>query len=247
MKLIQNKSIGTVIYVVEGFVGEAELLKEIYHKILHYRVVEYKNTNKICLYDGNNRYSRIYIIPAEHSAIKKFKPKSDYFEKIYSRLSNEYNLDVESSAVYFLFDRDKESNRPGIISKNISIYKNSRDNGYEMNGLFLLSYPCLESFYYNCNKKNIFFKNSQDAKNDLNNKNITEQKLIDGLKQLFKIFKDYEISFKLENLDDFSSINNEVFKKEEDEYQNKGYHALSLIFFSLIDLGIIDLEWKRHF
>ena len=167
MVLNKNKRIGNVIYIVEGDKDEIELLSNIFTRIFDYTIVSYdKRNDYIRLNNDRDKYSKVFLIPAEHSAISRFNPEEEYYDCIYNRLSK-YGLDVENSAIYYLFDRDRLSNRPGSILKNIKKYRNSRDNGIEMNGLFLLSYPSVEAYYYLCNEDERNFASGKEAKEHL--------------------------------------------------------------------------------
>ena len=245
MVLNKNKRIGNVIYIVEGVKDEIELLSNIFVKIFDYTTVSYdKRNDYIHLSNNRDKYSKIFLIPAEYSAISRFNPEEEYYDCMYNRLSK-YGLDVENSAIYYLFDRDRLSNRPGSILKNIKKYKNSRDNGIEMNGLFLLSYPSIEAYYYLCNENERNFASGKEAKEHLKDIdiNVDDIKLMHGIEELFEYFKNEHIHFNIDYLDDFSITNEEVFKNEESFYsKNKCYETVSLLFISLLDLGIIDLD-----
>lgn len=244
MTLNKNKSIGSVIYIVEGDNDEIDILKNIYSKILAYSICTFdKRDNSVKLINKDNSYSKVFLIPAEYSAVARFKPEDSYFDNVYRKLSK-YGLDVENSAIYFLFDRDQNNNRPGKITNNMTKYKNSRDNDYEMNGLFLLSYPSIEAYYFNCNSLNVNIKNGQEAKSSLEKikKDIDDELLIQGVSMLMNLFNEIRIKFSDESLDDFSSINKDILAYEDNYYNlNKNYKTLSLIFISLLDLGIIEL------
>ena len=225
MRLNRNKSIGNVIYIVEGDKDEVDILINIYSKILNYSLCCYDKRNDIVkLINNKNKYSRVFIIPAHYSAISKLDFNDEYFNKVYSSL-------------------DRNSNRPGQIIKNINKYKNSRDNSTEMNGLFLISYPSIEAYYFNCNNKNILLTNGSEAKSLLDNinKNIDEDLLLEGVNYLINSLKEMDINLNYLDLDDFSFVNNQIFNNEEKHYiTNNTYKTLSLIFISFLDLGIID-------
>lgn len=155
LRINKNKSIGQVIYIVEGEITEAELLKHIFVKLLNYSVVFYNKKNNEYIYlQGINKYSKVFIIPSEYSALVRLEP-CDYLDMIYSVLSNKYNLDLENSSTFFLFDRDRKSNKKTVVEKLLTNLSSSRgnndNNNYEMNGLLLLSYPCIESMLLQAN------------------------------------------------------------------------------------------------
>jgi len=103
-------------------------------------------------------------------------------------LSERYGLDVSSSAVYYLFDRDRKSNRTGKVTEALGRFRNSREgNGFDMNGLLLLSYPSAEALLLNCINDNERFESGKDIKQSINDKgivigNLSEDLLIQGMK-----------------------------------------------------------------
>ena len=75
VKLNDSKSVGSVIYVVEGDRDEVNILKHIYYDILKYDVITY-NKNEDIIYEFKNSiniYSRIYVVPAKYSAISRLE------------------------------------------------------------------------------------------------------------------------------------------------------------------------------
>ncbi len=110
-------------------------------------------------------------------------------------------------------------------------YNNSLDNGQNMNGMLLLSYPSIEAFYYNCFNKNVELSNGIDAKNhliDLNIQDINKKELINGTDVVInKIEQMINDRFKTEYLDYFKEIGLKIFKYEEDYFlNNKNYDIL---------------------
>ena len=242
MKINESKSIGSVIYIVEGDVDEVNILSTIYTK-LGYTVFTYdKNKKVIFLRNNSNKYSRVFIIPAEFSAISKFNIEEEYYDEIFKRL-RKYNLDYDNSAVYFAFDRDRVNNRPAKIIKNMSNFSNSRDNGSFKNGLFLMSYPSVESLYLNFNNDKNEFENGQSIKSYIIDKKEIEVKRLIMAFDVIKDIVEEAISekFKVEMLDDFKSFNIKIFEYEEKYFHDyKVYKTLSLLILSFLDLGIIE-------
>lgn len=242
-----DKNIGKVIYVVEGNVFEPELLKEIFHDILNYEVYSYNKNNNVVteFISTKNKYSRIFIVPAKNPTIKNLNINDDYFDCIFNEL-NKYELDVDNSALYLIFDRDRESNRPTPILKNIQKFSNSRDNGETRNGLFLLSYPSAEAFYLNCFNDSTEFKNGENIKLYLNQvrKELTIDNISEGTMDVIKkveliLKQDFRPSW----LDNFKKENEEIFCYQEKYFnKNKVYVTISLLFMSLIDLGIVSIS-----
>ena len=167
VKINTDKKIGKVIYVVEGDVDEVKIITKIYNELFGYSVVSYnkKNNYLTMLKSDKDKYSRVYIIPSEHSSISSLEDSKEYLDNIYHKLAIDFELDVENSAIYYIFDRDRDSNRPGKILSLMDKLKNSRENDdCEMNGLLLLSYPCIEAIYCNCKNDNVRLSNGSNAK-----------------------------------------------------------------------------------
>ena len=117
-----------------------------------------------------------------------------------------------------------------------------------MNGLLLISYPCIESYEIsNFNKQAYLMKftSSEEIKHKKKTQskryslvNISEDSLLNAAGNMHRTFKSYDIN----NYDPsrFYEKNKLIFKKEESTYKSLGYYnALSLITVMLVDLGII--------
>lgn len=247
IRINKNKNIGRVVYIVEGNKDEPQLLIDIFNKLLNYSIVKYdRNKDSIIeLKNENNKYSRVYIIPSKESAISLLDLNDEYFDNLFMQLQN-YNLDIDNSALYFLFDRDRKSNRPNVITNKINYFNNSRDNGLYRNGLFLLSYPSIEAFYLNCNNDKNEFSGGKAIKDYLagNNNEINDDSLIACTKEVISIINEIiNETFIVDMLDDFRNINDNVFNYEEKYYlRNNVYRTLSLFIFSLIDLNLIEIN-----
>ena len=250
VKINSNKRIGKIIYIVEGDVDEAELIVKIYNQLLGYSIVKYcKITNKYTeMVNSKDKYSKVYIIPSEYSAVNKLLGSTKYLDEIYHKLAIDYELDIDNAAIYYLFDRDRKNNRPADITDLMNKLGNSRDNDdFEMNGLLLLSYPSIEAFYTNANDDSVRLDSGINAK-----EYIKEYKTLDLNSKMLEIGAKILLS-KLEHvegktfdhswLDHFSDVNVDFFDYEETEFSNnKNYDTLSFIFVSFIDIGIIEIE-----
>lgn len=250
VKINTSKSIGKVIYVVEGDKTEGDIIVNVFNKFLNYNTIRYNKNNNtyIKLKSNNNKYSQVYIIPTKYSAINKLLVSTDYLDEIYHQLSVDTNLDVTNCAIYYLFDRDRDSNRTKEIQKLIDILDNSRDNtDYNLNGLLLLSYPSIEAFYCMLNGDSKELPSGKEAKVyiekyknvDVNEHNINTASIstISKIECLLKGDK-----FKEEFLDHFSFINKTIFNYEEAKYcKDNTYDTYTLLLISLFDLGILEI------
>ena len=250
--LNKNKSIGKVIYIVEGEKKEITLLSHIFTKILNYSVVYAKRQKGIYekYVSAENQDSQVYLINSETSNIGSIKSVSgkEYLDAVFKTLYEKYQLDTTNTATYYIFDRDCESNMAADCRDLVGILKNSRDNGYESNGLLLLSYPSIESYIFSC------FEDSTEEYIDT--ASALKQKTSAGKYQYNKL-KDKEmllactnmlatqlhmsgVNMEQSDLDDFSKINGQILKIEDEKVSaNSLYRILSLLSVSFIDLGII--------
>lgn len=64
-----------------------------------------------------------------------------------------------------------------MVNKLINNYHNSRDNGYEMPGLLLLSYPSIESFMISCFENDMLNKRIDEIKKYVRMKRYNPNKI----------------------------------------------------------------------
>ena len=248
LKINKNKSIGEVVIVVEGEKEEFKLLKHIFTKILDYNYVQVRR-NKIMkdkFESKNNKNSTIIVANTSNSNIKTIMEDKNYKDKLYNLLKKEYNRSLKNVPIYILWDRDADSNTSDVVLKTLNTFTSSLDNDYNMNGLLLLSYPCVESFELSNFIKQFWktnFSSAMDAKKKMKEiipelTDIDEKSLMLAIENMHRTMYFYGIrkydpsNFKKENL--------KIFRKESEEYlNNKYFNALSLIGIMLIDLGII--------
>lgn len=248
LKINKNKSIGEVVVVVEGESEEFKLLKHIFIDILDYSYVPLKR-NKIMrdeFRSNTNPNSTIIVANTSSSNIKSIMEDSDYQDKLYNLLKQEYNRSLKSVPIYILWDRDYDSNDKDIVLKTLNSFKNSLDNDNDMNGLLLLSYPCVESYEISNFDKQLYkkkFSSSDEAKTLFKAKryslvNLNENTLLTAIANMHRGL----LNLGINNYDpsDFYKVNKKVFDSEEKIYLEKQkYIALSLISVMLVDLGII--------
>ena len=253
LKINKNKRIGTVIIVVEGESTEFDLLKHIFTKVLDYNYFSMKRA-KVLKHEFVNENSNNVVIVAntKSSSIKSILDDEEYKEKLYQLLKSEYKKNLKNTNIYILWDRDKESIKESqkiqtYYQKSIDTFYSALDNGYEMNGLLLLSYPCLESYNLSNFSKQLYkqkFKTSMECKHSFNSSRnsvskIDEKTLLVAVKNMHRSLLKYNIrDYDTGNL---KFENNLIYKKESECYKNERYfEALSLISMMLIDLGIIS-------
>lgn len=248
----KNKSIGKVLYIVEGVKTKPFLLDHIFGKLFNYQVemsLREKDYRKYRSKD--NPLSRVFVINTEQSNIKYINDPNDYLDELFTELITEYSFDVDNAAIYYLFDRDDHSNTdPVLIKQLLSKLINSRNNpGFDRQGMLLLSYPAIESFTlsnFTHDSFNNVFDIGKHLKQYLNDNKINHRKIDDdtlelAVKELMSALK--QINGCKFDLDDLSECNNEVFDYEEAyKSQNDVYKALSLLTISLLDLGLVEIS-----
>lgn len=252
LKINKEKSIGEIIIVVEGESEEFKLLKHIFTNILDYNYIPLKRnkTIKDSFKSKTNKNSTVIVANTSNSNIKSIITDNDYKDKLYSLISKEYHKSLKNTPIYILWDRDRESNEKEFIKKSLETFSNSLDNdNYEMNGLLLLSYPCIETYEISNFNKRLWkktFISSKEAKQykkelSISMENITEKTLLLALENMHKILLEFGIlTYDPSN---FKSINNRIFNKIEEIYKHNKYMIpLSLISIMLVDLKIIDYK-----
>lgn len=250
--LNKNKSIGKVIYIVEGERKEFTLLSHIFTEILNYSVVYAKRQKGIYekYVSAENQDSQVYLINSETSNIGSIKSETgkEYLDAVFKVLYQKYQLDTTNAATYYIFDRDCESNMAADCRDLVGILKNSRDNGYESNGLLLLSYPSIESYVFSCFEDSqeeyidsaFALKQKTSAGKYQYNKLKDKQMLLACTNMLATQLHMSGVDIKPSDLDDFSKINGRILKIEDEKVTvDSLYRILSLLSVSFIDLGII--------
>ncbi len=248
MKLKPNKRIGKVLYLVEGDVDEVLILRHIFSDVLHYSVVTYdkRNDNVTYLFNPNDKYSKAFIVPMKYSAISKIEDSVGYVEYIYSKLKG-YGLEKDECARYLIFDRDIGSNSYKKFKSLFKTFKNSLDNNLEINGLLLVSYPCVQSLLCECFGDDVNCATSDSMKcyaKKYDVCDIKEKELLTGAESMIKTILRILQEQRFDNsvLDDMEEMNCCILSSQDNYYKQSGaYITLSLVFLSFVDLGIIEL------
>lgn len=252
IRLNKEKSIGKVLFIVEGGRTEPFLLHRIFCKILDYQMETILRDKGYHKYNSKtNLTSQVFVINAEESNIKYIAKDNQFLNNLFVELIENYDFDVDNAAIYYLFDRDNQSNSDDeFIRELLSVLVNARDNdGYDRQGMLLLSYPSIEAFTLSNFAENSFqrqYKIGADLKQDLHNNNynqsrISEESLLKAMEELLNAFM--EIGITEWDIDAFGECNRTIFEFEEMEYSKEGmYRALSLLCISLIDLGLLEIK-----
>ena len=251
IKINKEKSIGKVLYIVEGSKTEPYLLWRIFAKIFDYQVERILRTNPYQKFNSKiNPTSQVFVINTETSNIKTIAKDNDYLNQLFALLIEKYDFDIENAAIYYLFDRDCQSNTdPTFISDMLNVLKNARDNdGYDRQGMLLLSYPSIESFTLSNFESDSFcqkFDLGNSLKSYLESKKINHARMNEttlalAAEEMLCAFQTMGVGDF--DIDSFSDTNEAIFHYEEEVYSEESvYQALSLLCISLIDLGLIEI------
>lgn len=252
IQLNKDKSIGKVLYIIEGAKTEPIILHHIFCNIFDYQVETILRNKGYHKYNSKeNPFSQVFVINAEESNIKHIAKDNEFLNNLFQELIENYDFDLDNAAIYYIFDRDNQSNTDTeFIEGLISELKNSRDNeGFNRQGMLLLSYPSIEAFTLSNFEDNCFeqkYKLGKDLKQYLhvcgyNQRHITEETILHTVLEMFKAFNVMSItSF---DIDSMGACNRDVFTYQETEYKKEElYRAISLLSVSFLDLGLIEIE-----
>lgn len=250
MKINNGKRIGRVLYIVEGSKTEFSILKKIFCNILNYSYVEKRRNRLGYFVSEQDSFSRVAVINTKESNIRFISEDDFYLDSLFVTLLEKYNFPVEQSAIYYLFDRDPESNTDSnLIKRYIKEFANPYDNeeGFKP-GQLLLSYPSIESFVVSNFKNNscdIRFELGKDLKKyiaantDIQLNKINDETLVNAANEFFEYLKCVKVNF---DVDSFSNASAAVFDKQEMDYLNgRGYSLFSMLTLSLLQLGILEI------
>ncbi len=258
ISLNKDKNIGKVIYIVEGGRRELTLLSYIFTQIFDYSVVVTPRKDVPYLkYESKiNKLSRVFLICSLESNINFVENQKgqDYLNEVFKVLFEKYNLELSDAATYFIFDRDAKSNKSQEFKKLIPILKNSRDNGTEINGMLLESYPSIEAYTKSCidDTCDDWIKSAKKLKLKVSEAQYQQDKIKDNqiinacvnMLTSVKSISGRELAEK--DLDNFAELNKIIFDKEENYLTQKElYRILSLLSISLMDLGLINVKGEN--
>lgn len=251
LELNKTKSIGTVVIIVEGEQEEFKLLKHIFTTILNYGYRYIKRNGVIHdEYTSPDKKNVVIVANTSNSNIDSVINDEEYKNKLKKLLWEDYHKNLKNTPVYIVWDRDKYYEDDEIYKKKykeaINTFYSAYDNEYEMNGLLILSYPCVESYIIsNFKRKSYedFFISSKQCKHKLNEmkldlSDITKKSLLLAAENMHRGMQEFGImEYDPSNL---KTVNTNIFRKEEEIYKdNKTIKALSLLSILLIDLQII--------
>lgn len=251
IQLNKGKSIGKVLYIVEGGKTEPYLLHRIFCKLLDYQMETILRDKGYRKYNSKeNVTSQVFVINSEESNLQFIDKDNKFLDNLFAELIEHYDFDVDNAAIYYIFDRDSESNTDmDFVHSLVSELVNSRDNGIARQGMLLLSYPSIEaftfsnfvdkSFSYGFETGNVLKQYLHECK--INHSRISEETLLHAVEELMTAME--SMGLDTWDVDAFGPVNMKIFEAEENKFvRDKVYHVLSLLCISLIDLGIIEVE-----
>lgn len=251
MRINKDRAIGRVLYIVEGSSTEFNLLKRIFCNVLGFEYIEKRRTKQNIFRKHSDDFSRstIAVINTSNSNITDISD-NEYLEELFQMLINECHFPVDKAAIYYLFDRDPESNDSKAIRRYIETLRDPMDNDDGMKaGLLLLSYPCIESYMVSSfvdNTYEIEFGIGKHLKSYVGKNQTIQMNKISEDTLLFATeeFLAYLHNLGLElNVDDFSETSRIIFEKQEEKYvAGKVFSLFSMLTLSFIQMGIIELD-----
>lgn len=149
IELNKGKSIGKVLYIVEGEKTEPYILHKLFTKVFDYQFETITRNKGYRKYNSKeNATSQVFVINAEESNIKYIEKDNEFLNNLFKELIENYDFDIDNAAIFYLFDRDNQSNTNADMIKDlIKSLANSRENkDFLRQRLLLLSYPSIESF-----------------------------------------------------------------------------------------------------
>lgn len=255
MKLIRfnrDKNIGKVLLIVEGLDTEFYLMHRLFTRVFNF---QFEKLNRMFKYQKSNPQeniqSSVFVINTKESALKFVNDADEFLDNMFETLIEKYNFPVDRAAIFYVFDRDVKSNTDPVHIRNLmrSLSSSRESNGFEMQGLFLMSYPAIESFVASNFIDNSFgleFETGDELKtylaaNKVNQCRINDVTLSKAVSEMDSALKQLRIDDY--NLDHFSDTNLFIFNQQEEYFLNhRKYRLISLVCMILLDLGLVEIE-----
>lgn len=265
MRINKDKGIGTVIFIVEGQRFEFSLLARIFVDVLEYEFCSKKRGKRGYYKKGKNPLSKVYVFNSSSSNLKSITDK-DFLENLYEELTTELEVDVDDANIFYLFDRDPESNREKAqksdtegseveYDKLHDIFKDPQENeDMFIGGQLLLSYPSVESyelssFEFDEEFQTLCFGLGKELKNYIAHEKrrkfiqlnkLSEETIKHATFEFFKYLRRYNLTL---SVDEIIDMPKQIFLLQEEYYKNNAtYQLVSLLTIALMELGIITIE-----
>ena len=110
-ELKKGKRIGQVLFIVEGEKTEPNLIYRVFSGIFGYQMERiYRDKTYRVFRKTDDPLSRVTVINTEESNIGFIRKDNDFLNEMFRLLIEDYGFDVDNAAIYYLFDRDPDSN-----------------------------------------------------------------------------------------------------------------------------------------
>ncbi|HEU4962819.1 MAG TPA: hypothetical protein VFV52_03030 [Bacilli bacterium] len=247
----RERNIGRVLFVVEGLKTEFHLLHRLFTRIFDFQYEKLDRMDKYRKYNAKEKIaSSVFVINTEESALQFVDDENEYLNRLFGRLIDDYRFPVDRAAIYYIFDRDVNSNtNRELIRGLLDQLTHARDtNGFSRQGLLLLSYPAIESFvasHFIKDTIELTYETGKDVKSYLeqekiNQSKISEQTLVQAVEEMLKSFAYF--GAEEYDLDRFAPTNLSIFDEQEQHHeQHQTYRMLSLLSVVFLDLGIVEI------
>lgn len=248
----RDKNIGKVLLIVEGLDTEFYLLHRVFTRIFNF---QFEKLNRMLKYQKfnpqENTQSSIFVINTKESALKFVNDADEFLDMMFETLIEKYKFPVDRAAIFYVFDRDVKSNTDPVHVRHLmrSLSNSRESNGFGMQGLFLMSYPAIESFVasnFIDNSFGLAFETGGELKaylrdQKLNQCRINEDTLAKAVSEMHLALK--KLGINEYNLDHFSDTNLFIFNQQEEYYlTNRKYKLISLVCIILLDLGLLEVD-----
>lgn len=252
IRINKEKNIGNVLFVVEGEKTEFSILRRILCNILGFTYIESRR-NSPTKYINNNPNSCVAVINTRSSNIASISDE-EYLDDIFKELVEEYNYPIDKAAIYFVFDRDPQSNFcPNTFRNYINLLQNPYENPNSLRaGQLLLSYPSVEAFRISNFRNDSWtiqrglgseLKEYISENSDIQINKITEDTLKNATFEFYQYVYKYE---KHIDIDNFSQLSMKIFNSEEELYEErKLYDLFSMLVLAFMQLGIIEVTEQK--
>jgi len=262
-ELQKGKRIGQVLFIVEGEKTEPNLIYRVFSGIFGYQMDRlYRNGAYRVFHRTDDLHSKITVINTEESNIQFIDKDNEFLNHMFTTLIEDYQLDIDNAAIYYLFDRDPASNTDETFIRNmLSSLASARDINADMTrqGMLLLSYPCIESFVgMNLLENSIQYCRIKGVQSGSNLKralhedgllanNINEHTILHCTDELFRSLEIIGVNIENEafmnSLDHFAENNSAIYEwQEAKRKESQQYGLLSLMAVALLDLGLIKIS-----
>lgn len=254
MRINKEKGIGTVIFLVEGQKFELSLLKILFVDVLGYEYCSKRRGQKNYYQKGNNPMSKVFVVNTSSSNLSSIE-NTDFIDNLYAEIQEQYDVKIDDTAIFYLFDRDPGSNTESkkyfaFHEKYIDPWENPDNlNG----GQLLLSYPSFESYEVSCFQDDTYLlqfglgKELKRMITDEENRKIYqlnkigEEEIKHATTEFLKYIQDSNLKVEMDSL---GLLPKQIYEQQETFYQqnNSTYKLLSLLTIAFLQLGIIEIE-----